>query len=103
MVLGRFLDTSDLENRLAASLVAKVAGYFSNQKSEDVVAFPNSSFHSIKGTGLFYSLSFLPTSEKTSIRYDLFGQGEKDYARISETLKDFLNGGIRRLERGYQK
>jgi hypothetical protein len=40
--------------------------------------FPMSSFHTIKGTRAWYTLSFVPISaKKTSVRYDLYTRGDE--------------------------
>lgn len=106
-MLGRVLDQTGLEERMSrlgnGSLTAKLARYFRGHQAEDAAVFPNASFHTIADTNMFYSLSFLPVSEqKTLIRYDLFCTGGSHSPGMSETLKVFLNEGIRSLEQEYQ-
>ena len=107
-MLGRFLDNMGLEDSMATladgSLAAKVIRYFKRREADDVAIYPSASFHAIRDTELFYSLSFLPASEqKTLIRYDLFSRGGNTVnPRVSEDLKEFLKEGIRGLEAEYQ-
>ncbi|KAE8383178.1 hypothetical protein BDV26DRAFT_287686 [Aspergillus bertholletiae] len=75
-------------------------------KSEHFSLFPFSSFHSIKGTGWWYALSFLPLSEqKTAIRYDLYCPKD-DHSRsqeVADKLAELLEEKARELETEYKE
>lgn len=72
--------------------------------SEGHTVFPVTAFHTIQGTGCWYSLSFLPFSEsRTAVRYDLYCNQANSYSQaISETIVRLLSEKIRELEMRYR-
>ncbi|RWQ94094.1 iron-sulfur cluster-binding protein [Paecilomyces variotii] len=66
--------------------------------------FPSASLYSIQGSGLLYSLCFLPYSErKTLIRCDLYGRNQQpsSAATVSKELSRVLRDRVTEIEKGY--
>jgi hypothetical protein len=89
--------------------LARIKHYLNGKTAgdPDVLIFPNVSFHTIKDTGYWYSLSFHPASErKTLVRYDLYcfqnTDGDVNSRLISDKLMETITGQVAELESQYQ-
>ncbi|KAL4778561.1 hypothetical protein BJX76DRAFT_362605 [Aspergillus varians] len=101
---GFLVDALGLEAK-SGSFIQSILGYF-QQKPESFHLFPNLFLFTIPGSGSWLSLSFLPTSEKTtSMRYDLYSpanMGDEAGHALLAKLEDKLKGMSSTLETEYQ-
>ncbi|KAF7597338.1 hypothetical protein BBP40_006278 [Aspergillus hancockii] len=102
------IDSTRLENvigrRSSMPFINNILNHFQT-KSEQFPLFPFAYFHSIKSTGFWIALSFLPVSEqKTALRYDLYCFKDKSACsrEIADSLVDLLKETILKLEAEYQ-
>ncbi|PWY72315.1 iron-sulfur cluster-binding protein [Aspergillus heteromorphus CBS 117.55] len=86
---------------LLSRLFNKIPNY-----PEDIIVFPFTTIHTLKRTTYWYSLSFIPISEKrTSIRFDLHctrDSSSPNHLIILEGLIGLVNKSSRALEAEYQ-
>lgn len=94
---------------MPSPLLARVKHYLNGKTAgdPDVLIFPNVSFHIIKDTKYWYSLSFHPASErKTLLRYDLYcfqnTDGDVNSQLISAKLIEMITEQVAELESQYQ-
>jgi hypothetical protein len=92
-----------------SSLLARIKHHLEGKSAgdSDILLFPNVSFHTIKDTRYWYSLSFHPASErKTLIRYDLYcfqsTDGDANSQLISDKLIEMITGQVTELGSQYQ-
>jgi nitrite reductase/ring-hydroxylating ferredoxin subunit len=96
-------------DRLPRSLFTSIFQSLKNRSSErqqlELRLFPNCTLYRIRGTGLWYSLCLLPTSEAhTRVRCDLYSISSKvDSAAgtVSEKLNELLCGRIKDVEKEF--
>ncbi|KAH1495774.1 hypothetical protein KXV92_004020 [Aspergillus fumigatus] len=99
----------ELARLVPSPLLARVKHYLNGKTAgdPDVLIFPNVSFHIIKDTKYWYSLSFHPASErKTLVRYDLYcfqnTDGDVNSQLISAKLIEMITEQVAELESQYQ-
>ncbi|KAL4898631.1 hypothetical protein BDV59DRAFT_206918 [Aspergillus ambiguus] len=104
----QFFDASKLERNFPGQsyLQSKLESIIGlHQQFNELILFPATFMHAIRGSQLWYTLSFVPISaQKTSVRYDLYGDMD-DVSRsggICEEFDNLLQESIRRLEKIYQ-
>ncbi|KAL4918100.1 Rieske [2Fe-2S] iron-sulfur domain-containing protein [Aspergillus aurantiobrunneus] len=95
-------DALGLNEIPSRSFMQDILGSF-HRKPESMYLFPNMFLFSIPRSRGWFSLSFLPTSERiTSIRYDLCRSGNVQDEAALTNLEDKLRSVISRLETEYQ-
>ncbi|GIJ90006.1 hypothetical protein Asppvi_008953 [Aspergillus pseudoviridinutans] len=99
----------ELARLVRLTLLARMKHYLDGKTAgdTDILLFPNVSFHTIKDTRYWYSLSFHPASEqKTLIRYDLYcfqhTDGDVSCQLISDKLIEMITEEVTELESQYQ-
>ncbi|GFF85241.1 putative dioxygenase subunit alpha YeaW [Aspergillus udagawae] len=98
----------ELARLVRSSLLARIKHHLDGKSAgdSDILLFPNVSFHTIKDTRYWYSLSFHPASErKTLIRYDLYRfqstDGDANSQLISDKLIEMITGQVTELGSQY--
>ncbi|KAE8142190.1 hypothetical protein BDV38DRAFT_278364 [Aspergillus pseudotamarii] len=96
---------NEIEQQSNIPQVTSILDYV-RAKSEHFSLFPFTSFYSMKRTGWWCALSFLPVSEqKTAIRYDLYcSKIDSSRSRVvADKLAELLEEKARELETEYQE
>ncbi|KAE8369104.1 hypothetical protein BDV27DRAFT_166382 [Aspergillus caelatus] len=96
---------NEIEQKSNIPQVTSILNYV-RAKSEHFSLFPFTSFYSMKRTGWWCALSFLPVSEqKTAIRYDLYcSKIDSSRSQVAaDKLAELLEEKARELETEYQE
>ncbi|RAL02696.1 putative iron-sulfur cluster-binding protein [Aspergillus ibericus CBS 121593] len=105
----RFIDSTKLQHEPPQPKYRFLSSRLFNSPrrcSEDIRVFPFTTFHTLEGAAIWYSLSFVPISaQKTSVRFDLYSHRDMGGPRrsaIQDDLSSRLKTDIQVLEVEFQ-